>query len=92
MIHNSFNRSTLVIEDRYNTYLEARLINILNLHHVKIGKNRILNLEHLTVTRLFFKQITVLTYIYCCRGYNLLSCRINGRIGYLGKQLLEIIK
>ena len=46
----------------------------------------------MAVFRLFFQQISVLSHIDSPGGHDLLPLGIDGRVGHLGKKLLEIIK
>ena len=66
-------------------YLKAICLHALDLHQIRVGKDRIVNRKHITVLRNFLQNIAVCTNINRCGGYNLLTDGINRRIGNLGK-------
>ena len=91
-VDGAFQLGTLIISNRNHSHLETRYFHLFDFQHVGIGQNRITDFQHLTVFRLFFQQISFLTYIYCCTCNDFFTDRINRRIGYLCKQLFKIIK
>ena len=72
--------------------MEAVLFHIFNLEHINICKDRVIDLEHLAVFRPLLQQIAVFSNIYRRAGNDFLTDRVNRRIGYLGKQLFEVVK
>ena len=70
----------------------AFFLNIADLHQIGVGQDRIIDLQHMAVFRFFFQQVTLFTGKYAGCSNNLLTDRIDRRVGYLGKQLLEVVK
>ena len=83
---------TLIVNDRNNRHAEPVPVKIFDLQHIRIRQNRILDLQHLAVFRFLLDQIAVFPHIDRCSGNDLLTDRIDGRIGHLGKELLKVIK
>ena len=92
-VRNSlFKACVFIIGYRNNGCLKTGNIHILNLKHIRVGKNRIVNLKHVAVLRLFNKNITVTAEMNACIGYNFLTNRVKRRICNLCEKLLEVVK
>ncbi len=59
--------------------------------HVGVGQDRVVDLQHVTVLRSLLQDVAF-TDVYGGGSHDLLTDRIDGRVGYLCKQLLEIMK
>ena len=92
MLKDSFHRGTFVKQCGDLCHMKTFLVHILDLQKIQVGKDRIIDLQHMAVFRLFFQQISVLSYIDSPGSHDLLPLCIDRRIGHLGKKLLEIIK
>ena len=92
MLQGAFQLRAFIINDRHFRHTESVPVKILDLQHICIGKDRILDLQHLAVLRFLFDQIAVFPHIDRRPCDNLLTDRIDGRIGHLGKELLKVIK
>ena len=84
--------SVLIISNRKNLAFETVLIHIFNLQKIRVVENRVMNLQYLAVLSLLLQKVSVLSNINAGGGYDLLTDRIDRRIGYLCKHLLKIIK
>ena len=87
-----FQRRILIVQKRDGLHLETGLLHVANLHQLHRGQNRIADLEHPAVLRFFNEQVAVRADIHGGIGDNLLTQRVNRRVGDLGKQLLEIVE
>ena len=92
MIDRLFQSGIFIEGNRYLCYLEAFYLHILNLQHVRVCQNRIINPKHLTVLRLLFEQVALDACINGLRGNDFLTDCIDWRICNLCKQLLEVVK
>ena len=92
IVNGFFQACVLIIGDRDLGYFKAFNIQIFDLQHISVGQDRIVNLQHLTVLRLFLKQIAVLTDINSSGSYHFFTDRIDRRVRHLCKQLFEIIE
>ena len=81
-----------IVQDRDLGDLEAGQIHSLELEHSGGGQDRIDDLDHLAVIRLFLQQIAVLADIDGGRGDDLLADCVDRRIGHLREVLFEIIE
>ena len=67
-------------------------LHVLDLEHVCFGKDRIFNLENLTVVCSFFKNVAVTSAIYACVSNYFLANSIERRVCYLSEELTEVIE
>ena len=81
-----------IIKGGDHRYFESFLLHVLDLQHIGIRQDRMHDLQHLTVLRLLYKKVAVLSRINTGRGDDLLTDRVDGRIGHLGEELFKIIK
>ena len=82
----------LIIGNWHHRYLEALFFHMLDFQHIRVGKDGIVDFQYLAVLSLFLQKISLLPHIHRGAGDNFLPDGVNGRIGYLGKELLEIVK
>ena len=85
-------RGALVVGDRDRDDFETVNFHVFDLQHIRVGQDRIVDLQYLTVDRLFLQQISVTSHIYAGGGDDLFPDGVNGRIGHLSKQLFEVIE
>ena len=81
-----------IINDRNNANFESFFFHMLDFQKVCICQDRIFNFQYLTVFRLFFQNISILTDVNRCRCNNFLTDSIDWRVCNLCKQLFEVIK
>ena len=75
----------LIIKNRKCRNLKSRYIHILDLQKICICQYWMVDLQHMAVLRLLFKDVAVLSEIYRCGCDNFLSDRIDRRICNLCK-------
>ncbi len=85
-------RGVLVIKKRNHLGAEARLVQLLDLHQLHAGEDRIVHLQHGAVVALLLQKISVGADIYGGIRYDLLTKRVDGRVGYLRKELLKVVE
>ena len=73
-------------------HLEALYLHIFDFQNVRVGQDRVVHLQHLTVFRPLLQQVAVLPDVNGGGSDDLLTNGINGRVGYLSKQLFEIVE
>ena len=83
---------TLIIKGRNNCNFKAFVIHGFDLEHICICKDRMHDLQYMTVLWLLYKKVSVFTNIHTGRGYDFLTDSIDRRVGYLCKKLFKIIK
>ena len=91
-VHGTFQRGALIICDRHGNYLEPVDLHVFDFQHIRVRQDRIVDFQNLTVDRTLFQQVSVTAHIDSGGGDNLLADRIDRRIGYLCKQLFEIVE
>ena len=91
-VQGIFQRGILVIQQRNRLDFEAGAVHGTNLHQLHRGDDRIADLQNPAVFRLFLQQIAVRADVDRGVGDDLLPKRVDGRIGHLGKELLEIVE
>ena len=82
----------LIIGNGNDLHLEALRLHILDLQQIRVGQDRIVDPEHITVLRCLLQDIALGPDIDGCRCDNLLADRVDGRVRYLRKELLEIME
>ena len=92
LLQRALQRGVLVIKKRNGFRMEARLIQRADLHQIHTGQNRMIDLQHAAVLRLFIQKVSIGTDVNRGIRDHLLTQGINRGIGNLGKQLLEIIE
>ena len=85
-------RSIFIVGNRDHLYLEPRFVHIFDPHQIGAGQNRIIHFQDLAVLCSLLQYIAFLTDIYGRGGHDLLADCIDRRVGYLCKQLFEIVK
>ncbi len=91
-VDGAFQRCALIICNRHDRHLKAVFFHLLNLQHVCVGEDRVIDFQHLAVFRLFLQNISVLPHIDRRTCDNLLPDGINRRISNLCEKLLKIVK
>ena len=92
MLQGALQLRAFIVNDRNDRHAEPVPVKIFDLQHIRIRQDRILDLQHLAVLRFLFDQIAVFPHIDRRPCDDLLTDRIDGRIGHLGKELLKVIK
>ena len=92
MLQHTIHRCALIENDRHTDNLKTGLFHRADLQQVEVCQDRIIDLQYLTIFRLFFQKISVLAGIYGCGSDDFFPDRIDRRVRYLREQLLEIIK
>ena len=92
LIQCRFQGGILVVQQRHRLHPEAGAVHGPNLHQLHGGENGIANLQHPAVFRLLLEQVAVRADVHRGIGDDLLPQRIDGRIGHLGEELLEIVE
>ena len=87
-----FHAGSGVVNDGNHFYLKAFCLHIFYLHQVRIGENRIVNLQNVTVFRHLLQQVSIGSDVNSGTGNHFLTDGIDGRVGYLGKKLFEIVE
>ena len=91
-LNGTFQLGAFIISDGNLRHTEAFHMHMLDLQHVRIGQDRVIHLQNLTVFRLLFQKVAVFSHINGGTGDDLLTDRIDWRVGNLCKKLFEIIK
>ena len=91
-VNRFFQTGIFIIDNWQDFYLKARLFHIFDLQKICLCQDRIVDPHHTAVLLFCFQKIASLSNINGGRGHDLLTDRIDGRIGYLRKQLLKIIE
>ena len=81
-----------IINDRNDSNFKAFSFHMFDLQKVCVCQDRVFNFQYLTVFRLFFQNISILTDVNRCRCNNFLTDSIDWRVCNLCKQLFEVIK
>ena len=81
-----------IVDDGDHFHAEAVLLHVLDLQKIRVGQDRIVDLQHIAVLRHFLQHVSLPSHIDGGRGHDLLPYGVNGRVGHLGKQLLEIME
>lgn len=71
---------------------EAGLLHVPDLHQVYRGEDRVAHLKGVSVVRPLLQQVAVVAQIDGGVGDHLLPDGVDGGIGHLGKELLEVIE
>ena len=79
-----------IVEDGHGLHLEAGLFHGLDLHHVGGGEDRVVDLEDPAIFRALLQQVAVVAHVDGGVGDDLLPDGVDGRVGYLSKELLEV--
>ena len=87
-----FQVGVIIIGNGDLCYLKALYLHVLDFQNVRVGQDRVIHLQHLTVFRPLLQQVAVLADVNGGGCDDFLSNSVYRRIGYLGKQLLEIVK
>ncbi len=74
------------------TTLKAFLFHVLDLQHIGVCQDRIVDFKYLAVLRILNKKVSVFSYVYTCGSNDLLTDGIDRRVCYLCKQLFEIVE
>ena len=91
-VNRFFQTGVLIIGNWQDFYLKARLFHIFDLQKICLCQDRIVDPHHTAVLLFCLQKVASLSNINGGRGHDLLTDRIDGRIGYLRKQLLKIIE
>ena len=91
-VDGAFQTCVFIIGNRNNFYLKAILFHALDLHDIRVGQDRIMDLHHIAVLGCFLQNISVRTNVNCSGSHYLLTDGIDRRVGYLGKFLFEIME
>ncbi|CCY32556.1 unknown [Ruminococcus sp. CAG:60] len=67
-------------------------MHFLNLEHIRIGKNRVIDLQYLAVLRNLLQKVSVFSNVNAGAGYDFLTDGIDWRVGYLCKKLFKVVK
>ena len=92
MIQRALQRGVLIVEDGDGLHVETRLLHMPDLHQVRRGEDRVVDLEHLAVLRLFLEEVAVVADIDGGVCDYLLADGVDGRIGDLCKELFEVVE
>ena len=90
--HRVFQRGALVVQQGNRLNLEAGVVHMPDFQQLHGGENRVFDLQHLAVFRQFLQQIAIGTHKNRGVRHDLLPDGVNGRVGHLGKQLLEVVE
>ena len=82
----------LVGEHGHGGHPEAGLIHGLDLHQVGGGEDGVADLQHPAVLRPLLEQVSVVPHVDGGVGDNLLPDGVDGRVGHLGEELLEVVE
>ena len=85
-------RCVFIVEKGNLSCLEAGLIQMPDLQKIHPGQDGMIDLQHGAVAAFFLQKITVRADIDGRVGHDLFPQGVDGRIGHLGKQLLEIVE
>ena len=91
-VNGLFQAGVLVVVDGHRGHLEARHVHVLDLEQVGGGQNGVVDFQHLAVFRLVLQQVAVGAHIDAGGGDHFFADRVNGRVGHLGKPLLEVVE
>ncbi len=72
--------------------MEAFALHIFDFVEITCFEDRVVDFKNRAVACFFLKQISRTSDIYRCIGNYFFAQGINRRIGYLGKELFEIVK
>ena len=81
-----------IVQQRYGGHPEARALHGPDLHQLHGGDDGVFDLQHPAVFRLFLQKIAVGADVNGGIGDDFLPQGINGRVGDLSKELLEVVK
>ena len=87
-----FQGGILVVGDGDDLHLEAGLLHIFDFQQVRLRQDGIFHPQNLAVLRVFLQDIALLSHIDGGGGDNLLPDGVNGRIGYLSKELFKVVE
>ena len=68
------------------------MIHFLNLQHIGVCKDRVVDLQYLTVLRDLLQKVSVFSNINAGAGNDFLTDGIDRRVCDLGKKLLEVVE
>ena len=91
-VNGTFQFCTLIIQSRNGHNLEAVLFHVLDLQHIGVCQDRVVDFKNLAVLRILNKKVSVFSYVYTCRSNDLLTDCIDRRVCYLCKKLFEVIE
>ncbi len=91
-VNGALQAGVFVIGDGNHLHLEALRLHTLDFHQIRIGQNRIMNLQDIAVSGRLFQDVAVRPDIDRGGRHHLLADGVDRRVGHLGKLLLEIVK
>ena len=91
-VQRTVQRRGLVIQQRDGLHREAGALHVLDLHQIGVAEDRAFQLQHGAVFRLFHQQVAVGADIYRGVGDDLFADGVDGRIGDLREELLEVVE
>ena len=91
-VYGVFQRGIFIVQKTDRFHLETGALHVPNLHQLQRGEDGILDFQHPAVFRPFVQQVTIGADIYGGIRDNFLPHGVNGRIGHLGKELLEVVE
>ncbi len=92
LLQRALQRRVLVIQERDGLRMEPGLIQRTDLHEIHSGQDRMIDLQHTAVLRLFIQKIAVGSDVDRRVRDHLLTEGVNRRVRDLREQLLEIIE
>lgn len=84
-VNGTFQFCTLIIQSRNGHNLEAVLFHVLDLQHIGVCQDRVVDFKNLAVLRILNKKVSVFSYVYTCGSNDFLTDCIDRRVCYLCK-------
>ena len=92
MVQRPVQPGILIIEDGHGFHFEAGPVHVLDFQQIHIGEDGVVDLQDVAVLGPVLQQIAVGAHINRGIGDGFLPDGVDGRVGHLGKHLLEIVK
>ena len=92
LVEGGFQGGVLVVQQAHRLHPEAGALHGANLHQLHGGDDGVVDLQHPAVFRLFLQEVAVRADVHRGVGDDFLPQGVDGRVGDLGEELLEIVK
>ena len=91
-IQRAIQRRGLVVQKRDGLHAEAGALHVPDLQQIRVAENGAFQLQHGAVFGLFHQQVAVGAHVDGGVGDDLFADGVDGRVGDLGKELLEVVE
>ena len=91
-LHRVFQGRALVVKQGNGLHPEAGIVHVFDFQQLNRGEDGVFDLQDFAIFRQLFQQVAVGAHKDRGVRHDLLPDRVNGRVGHLGKKLLEIVE